>query len=332
MSSVSILMCSYNGDLMLSKSISAITQLQVQPFDFVEFVFVDNNSKNDLQKIVKSLWNETNTTIKLITTFEKKSGKIAAFLSGFKLCTGEYILVCDDDNELNESYLLEGVNYLKSNAKVGVLGGCGIPSSNVDLPDWLTTYLPDFACGPQATKTGNVFPGRNVVYGAGMWFRASLFQTALNNGFQFMFDYIKDDPSVKKLSNGGEDGELCWSIKYQGFEIHYLENLKFNHWIDQHKLSVQYLTQIKSRRTKLTLLSQVYRRAFTMDVHNVNNYWKKELFFIFIHFFKHFKLSKNYLIDETRRNISNLVFLLSYRNKYDKIYNDLLKYKQNFSK
>ena len=332
MHSVSILMCSYNGDLMLTKSVAAITQLQVQPFDFVEFVFVDNNSKNDLQKIVKSLWNETSTKIQLITTFEEKSGKIAAFLSGFKLCTGEFTVVCDDDNELNKNYLLEGVNYLKSNAKVGVLGGCGIPSSNVDLPDWLNNYLPDFACGPQATKIGNVFPGRNVVYGAGMWFRASLFQTALNNGFKFMFDYVKDDPNVKKRSNGGEDGELCWSIKYQGFEIHYLETLKFNHWIDQHKLSVQYLNQIKSRRTKLTLLSQVYRRAFTMDVFNVKNYWKKELFFIFIHFFKHFKFNKNYLIDETRRNISNLVFLLSYRNKYDKIYNDLLKYKQNFSK
>ena len=114
MHSVSILMCSYNGDLMLTKSLAAITQLQVQPFDFVEFVFVDNNSKNDLQKIVKSLWNETSTKIQLITTFEEKSGKIAAFLSGFKLCTGEFIVVCDDDNELNKNYLLEGVNYLKS--------------------------------------------------------------------------------------------------------------------------------------------------------------------------------------------------------------------------
>ena len=332
MNSVSILMCSYNGDSMLPKSIDAITKLNVQPFDFVEFVFVDNNSKNNLLTIVKSLWDKSNTTIKLIAISEKKSGKIAAFLSGYKHCKGEFVVICDDDNILFTNYLLEGFNYLKSNSQVGVLGGCGIPVSNVVLPEWLNSYMLEFACGPQAKQSGNVFPGRNVVYGAGMWFRSCLFQSALNNGFNFIFDYVKDGSTVKKHFNGGEDGELCWSIKYQGYEIHYSETLNFYHFIDPQKFSIKYLNQIKSRKSRLTLLSQVYRRVFEMDEIIVNNYWKKEIFYLLFHYFKNFELSKSYFIQETRRNLSNLIFLLSYRNRYDEILNNLIKFKRNFIK
>ena len=43
-------MCSYNGDFLLPRTVEAISKIQVQDFDFVEFVFVDNNSKSDLQK------------------------------------------------------------------------------------------------------------------------------------------------------------------------------------------------------------------------------------------------------------------------------------------
>ena len=331
MNSVSILMCSYNGDLLLTKTILAISKLNVQSFDFVEFVFVDNGSKNDLQSIVKSIWKKSTTNIKLKTILETKKGKTAAFLTGFNICQGEYVIICDDDNELCENYLVEGISYMNSNPKVGVLGGYGIPISDDVIPSWIQSYLPDFACGPQAKNTGNVFPGKNVVYGAGLWFRASVLKKAFDAGFQFIFNYVKDDPSLKKMSNGGEDGELCWAIKYQNYEIHYLESLKFNHIIDKHKFTLDYLELLKSRKSKYTLLGQVYRRAFDMQIHSVKNYWLKEIFYIVINYIKNFKFEKSYLINETNRNLSNLVFLFSYRGKYDVMINHLLKYKSNFN-
>ncbi len=331
MKSVSILMCSYNGDALLPKTILAITKLDVQSFDFVELVFVDNGSFNDLQALVKTIWNNSITTIKLKTVLETKKGKTAAFLTGFNMCQGEYIIVCDDDNELFENYLIEGYTYLNTNSRVGVIGGCGTPVSDVEIPSWLKNYLSDFACGPQAKKNGNIFPGRNVVYGAGMWFRASVLRKALDAGFQFIFDYVKDDPSLKKMSNGGEDGELCWAIRYQNYEIHYLETLQFNHIIDKHKFSLDYLELLKSRKSKYTLLGQVYRRALGMQTRSVRNYWQKEILYIIINYFKNFKFKKSYLVDETIRNLSNLAFLFSYRSNYDAIINQLLKYKSNFN-
>lgn len=330
MSSVSILMCSYNGDKLLSQTVNAISKIKTQHLDYVEFVFIDNHSKNDLQKLVRRIWEETDTTIRLKTAREIKRGKTAAFLTGFSLCEGEYIVVCDDDNELFDNYLEEGVSYFQNRPEVGVLGACGLPKSEIDIPDWFSTYLNDFACGPQANQTGDVYPGRNVVYGAGLWFRSAALKVALNLGFQFMFDYVKDNPTLKNRSNGGEDGELCWAIKYQGYEIHYLETLKFNHLIDKEKFTPAYLKLITSRKTNCTLLSQVYRRAYNMEEAKVQHYWKKELFFLFLHYIKNFKFNLTYLKVETSRNISNLNFLLSYRSKYDAIFNHLLSYKQHF--
>lgn len=330
MKRISILMCSYNGDSLLSKTVSAITKLDVHSFDFVEFIFVDNASANDLQECVRNIWKQSDTTIVLKTLLETKKGKTAAFLSGFKLCEGDYIVVCDDDNELYENYLVEGATYLDQHPEVGVLGGNGIPTSQIEIPTWLMDYLPDFACGPQAKRNGNVFPGKNVVYGAGMWFRSSSLKIALSAGFEFMFDYVKDDPSLKRMSNGGEDGELCWAIKYQNYEIHYLDNLKFNHIIDKHKITHEYLNLLKSRKSKYTLLGQVYRRALNMNSDFVTNFWLKELVYIFVNYFKNFRFNRAYLLDESRRNWCNIYFLLIYRRRYDAIINQLLKYKSNF--
>ena len=323
-------MCSYNGDSLLSKTVIAITKLDVHQFDYVEFVFVDNASINDLQEYVRNIWKQSSTSIVLKTLLETKKGKTAAFLSGFKLCEGDYVVVCDDDNELFKNYLVEGVAYLDQHPEVGVLGGNGIPTSDHDIPTWLTNYLPDFACGPQSKQSGNVFPSKNVVYGAGMWFRSSSLKIALSAGFNFMFDYVKDDPSLKRMSNGGEDGELCWAIRYQNYEIHYLDTLKFNHIIDQHKFTNEYLNLLKSRKSKYTLLGHVYRRALNMNADFVKYFWLKELVYIFVNYFKNFRFNKSYILNESKRNLSNIYFLLNYRSRYDAIINQLLKFKSNF--
>lgn len=331
MSSISILMCSFNGDKLLPSSVSAISRLNTVQFDFVEFVFVDNNSTNDLQVLVRDIWSQNKSSITLKTIQEKKKGKTSAFLTGFSQCFGELTIICDDDNLLCENYLIEAISYFNDHPYVGVLGGCGTPISEVDIPDWLNNYLPDFACGPQAQYNGNVSPGKNVVYGAGMCFRSSLLSNALSCGFNFMFDYVKDAPSLKKMSNGGEDGELCWAIKYQNFEIHYFDKLKFYHIIDKHKFNLDYLSILKSRKSKFTLIAQVYWRVENMDALYVKNFWLKEIFYIIVNFVRNFEFKKSYIEAETIRNFSNLTFLVSYRSKYDAIINRLLKYKSNFT-
>ena len=331
MRTVSILMCSYNGDALLPKTVAAISRLSLQSIDLVEFVFVDNGSRTDLQALVKNIWSTCSCSIVLKTTHENTPGKIAAFITGLQLCSGDFVVVCDDDNELHKNYLIEGIHYMEENPHVGVLGGTGLPTSDVEIPDWFKDFKADYACGEQSLSTGNVYPAKNVVYGAGMWFRKNLLQIALQNGFTFMFNYVKDNPRLKNLTNGGEDGELCWAIKYQGYEIHFLATLLFYHHISSSKFTEDYLHLLKSRKNKYTIMGQIYWRVYSMDVKCVQLFWLKEAIYICINYFKNFTFSKEYLVQESARNFYNLTYLLISRGKYDAIINRLLAYKQNYN-
>lgn len=324
---VSIVMCSYNGQSNIEGSVRAIASLDITGLNGVEFIFVDNGSTENMESLVQSLWQTYKAPFSLKTFTENKSGKVSALLTGFNSLQGKYVIICDDDNELNSNYLQVGFSYLEKREVVGVLGGQGVPKSEVDLPSWFEDVKYNYACGPQAQKTGNVQPVRNVVYGAGLWFRKAAYDRAIQNGFRFIFNYVRDNPRMRDMSNGGEDGELCWAIKYQGYEVHYHEALNFIHHVEPYKLTSSYYTSIKSRKTQCTLFASLYFRVLSMPVPRVHNFWMKELFYIFINYFKNFKCNSKYILGEIKRNRSNIKMLVNYRGRYDNYVNQLLEFR-----
>jgi glycosyltransferase involved in cell wall biosynthesis len=326
---VSILMCSYNGQSNIESSVQAIASLDITEIPGVEFVFVDNGSRENLEKTVQKLWGNYGSPFTLKTFTERKPGKVSAFLKGLESVQGKYVVVCDDDNDLHSNYLQVGFHYLEKNASVGVLGGQGIPKSSIEFPHWFEDVKYNYACGLQALQTGNVQPIRNVIYGAGMWFRKSAFDLATQNGFHFIFNYVRDNPRMRDMSNGGEDGELCWAIKYQGFEVHYHSDLNFYHHVEPYKLSSEYYSSIIARKTQCTLFASLYYRVFNMPFSRVHNFWMKELFYIFINYFKNFKFNSSYILGEIKRNRSNIKMLVNYRNRYDDYVNQLLEFRDN---
>ena len=326
---VSIVMCSYNGQSNIEGSVRAIASLDITGINGVEFIFVDNGSSENMETLVQSLWQTYNAPFSLKTFTERKSGKVSALLKGLESVLGKYVIICDDDNELSSNYLQVGYNYLESQEVVGVLGGQGIPKSEVDLPSWFEDVKYNYACGPQASQTGNVKPMRNVVYGAGLWFRKSAYDLAVQNGFQFIFNYVRDNPRMRDMSNGGEDGELCWAIKYQGYEVHYHNELNFIHHVEPFKLTANYYTSIKARKTQCTLFASLYYRVFNMSFSHVTNFWMKELFYIFLNYIKNFKFNSHYIIGELKRNKSNVKMLVNYRGRYDDYVNRLLVFRDN---
>ena len=326
---VSIVMCSYNGQSNIESSVKAIAALDITGLNGVEFIFVDNGSKDNMESLVQSLWLTYETPFSLKTFTESKSGKVSALLKGFEAICGRYVVICDDDNVLNSNYLQVGYNYLEKHESVGVLGGQGIPKSEVELPNWFDNVKYNYACGPQASNTGNVHPFRNVVYGAGLWFRKSSYDLAVQNGFRFIFNYMRDNPNMRDMSNGGEDGELCWAIKYQGFEVHYHDDLNFIHLVESYKLRAKHYSSIEARKTQCTLFASLYFRVYNMPFSKVKDFWVKELFYIVFNYFKNFKFNTNYVISELKRNKSNVKMLINYRRRYDEYVNQLLVFRDN---
>lgn len=324
---ISLILCSRNGQDRILSTLLSLSKLNLPSDTKVELVFVDSNSTESILGIVNHYWEEQGNPFPLLTLKESKAGKVAALRFGFEHARGDYFVIVDDDNELQPDYLEQGFHYLQQHPKVGVLGGQGVLPSEYELPDWFESYSYHFACGPQNIHDGDVRPRRNVVYGAGMWVRKEAYQKAIKNGLPFIFDFHANNQSVKALNNGGEDGELCWAIRFQGYEIHYLSSLIFTHRIAHSKFTDSYLKMIQERTNHSTLLGTLYYRVSLMNTHKVNHFWIKELIFIIVLYFKNFRFEKAYFTKEMRRNLSNFFLLLKMRSKYDELVNKVLSFK-----
>ena len=326
---ISLILCSYNGESRIFKTLEALSILHLPVDQSVELVFVDSNSTISMLDFVEKSWRELGNPFNLKTFYQVKQGKVAALQKGIEISKGRYFVIVDDDNELDSSYLIEGLHYMELHKQVGVLGGQGVLPEDLEVPRWFGSYAYQFACGPQAEKDGNVQPIRNVVYGAGMWVRRTAYDIAIKNGFRFMFDFHGSNQKVSQMNNGGEDGELCWAVRFQGYEIHYLSSLQFIHRISTSKLSDSYFRLITERTYKSTLLGTVYYRVNQMHIDEVHNFWLKELGFIFINYIKNFQFNSNYFTTEIKRNMSNIFLLLKMRAKYDQLVNRVLTFKKS---
>lgn len=326
---ISLILCSYNGENRLISSLDALSKLILPKSIQVELIFIDSNSEIELCEIVMNYWEDVNKPFDLITFRLDKPGKVAALQLGIKNCKGKYFIIVDDDNELANDYLIHGLEYLEQNSNVGALGGKGILPNDVIYPDWFHLNSYYFACGAQSKQTGEVRPLRNVIYGAGMWCRTEAYKSALKNGFKFHFDFHGTNQSVFSMTNGGEDSELCWAIRFQGYEIHYLEKLKFIHRISKEKLNEEHLNLLLERTNKITILGFVYLKVQSLNVEKVRLFWIKELIYMIFFYLKNLKFEKDYFTKELNRNKFNFIYLIKNRFLYDRLINSILQFKIN---
>jgi GT2 family glycosyltransferase len=326
---ISLILCSHNGLNRIQTTLIALANLKIPEKTSVELIFIDSTSDLSMCEFVEKMWVDLGSTFHLVTQYQNIRGKVAAMQLGIRLSKGTYFVIIDDDNELQSDYLLFGLEYFQNNDNVGVLGGLGRLPKGLSVPHWFDKYAYNFACGPQNIKDGNVQPNRNVVYGAGMWVLREAYEKAIVNGFHFIFDFHGSNQKMKSFNNGGEDGELCWSIIFQGYEIHYYSKLKFIHNISPLKFSKQHKRMILDRKRKSSLLGSMYYRVYSMQNKNVKFFWLKELIYILINYVKNIKFEYTYFTTELKRNWSNVVLLLSMNNKYDELVNQILEFKNN---
>lgn len=111
---VSAVVLSYNRCAEVLKTIGLLKEYKAGlPFT-LEIIVVDNASEDDTnQQLTQHLLD-----IKLVTV--KRNNGIAGWNEGFKVATGKYMLVLDDDSCIY-SGLANAVDYLEINEKVGIL-------------------------------------------------------------------------------------------------------------------------------------------------------------------------------------------------------------------
>ena len=178
-----------------------------------------------------------------------------------------------------------------------------------------------YACAPQAKKTGDVRPERNVIYGAGMFLDMAAYYNAISAGFT----YLTPSRTGTSVITGAEDSELCWWLRFCGYEIWYAENLIFNHHLRPSRLTEEY------RKSLLTMfkvgfpVGKLYTRIFSGDLKKpIKLFWLKELLYTMKDVIKIPFLKSSDRKFEWQRSINQIRYFLSEPSNYDKTYHKLL--------
>lgn len=228
---VSIIICCHNGADRLPETIRHIARQRVPSYVPWELVIIDNGSTDESALVARIEWQKhrVNTYVRIVK--ETTLGLSYARARGFKEARYEYIILCDDDNWLDESYVFNVYNILTENRNIGAVGGLGKLVYEIEPPSAELSYI--FAAGPQAPRTGKVTD--NKVYGAGCSVRYSAYQKLLGSGFKSLLT----DRKGAELSSGG-DYELCLALAILGYDIWYDERLTFTHYITRERLTWEY--------------------------------------------------------------------------------------------
>lgn len=247
---VSIVICCHNGANRLPETIRHIALQRVAPFIPWELIIIDNGCTDNSTTVARIEWQKHRVNTYMRVVKEPMLGLSHARARGFREARYEYVVLCDDDNWLDENYVSGVYSLLSSKPNIGAAGGLGSLLYEIDPPTEELSYI--FAAGPQAPQPGKVVS--NKVYGAGCAIRYSAYERILANGFKSLLT----DRKGGQLSSGG-DYELCLAIAIIGYDIWYDDQLRFTHFITRERLTWDYFLRYAGESSRCFNVIQSYK-------------------------------------------------------------------------
>jgi glycosyltransferase involved in cell wall biosynthesis len=237
--SASIIVCCYNSSERLEPTLLALSNLFRPINGRIELIVVDNNSDDATVQLSLAVWERVGAPYPLRVISEPRQGLTHARLAGIREARFQTIILCDDDNWLNEDYIATACSLLRVHEDVAIIGGVSTPvfTSGFRVPCWFERYQGSYAVGGTAVPTRMAIT--SSCWGAGMVIRRSAFTALLDSGYEF----LTSDRSGAKLSSGG-DSEICSALKWMGWKICRDDRLTFQHFIPPSRLEVSYLVKM----------------------------------------------------------------------------------------
>lgn len=243
MKGISVIVCCYNSINRLQPTIEHLqNQINIAVQDW-EILIIDNASTDNTFEVASNLLKKSKTknspNFKVIK--ESTPGLSAARICGIENSSFDFLLFCDDDNWLSETYLSDALSIINNNLNVGIIGGYGLPVFEAQEPPffWENQYH-TLAVGSQYLQEGNITNTRKVVYGAGMIVNKKAF-TELINTYQFEFQSTGRKGTSLASS---EDHELCLAIGMIGYEVLWYRKLQFYHYIPKNRTEINYYKKL----------------------------------------------------------------------------------------
>ena len=249
---ISVFVCCYNSAARLPETLSYLSQQVVARDLLWEVVVVNNNSTDDTVAVAKHTWESLALRVPLHIIDEPTPGLSFAREAGIAQAKFDLVLFCDDDNWLEAHYLQTAFDLMERYPQIGCVGGYSEEVSDVALPWWFAHFRKAYACGAQYDKDGWL-ETRNLVWGAGMVARKSLFEQMQ----AVQFKSFLNDRKGSSLSSGG-DSEICIVALMLGYRIYYTSQLRLKHFMSAGRLQWSYLVRLYRGHARSWYIKSLY--------------------------------------------------------------------------
>lgn len=242
MPGVSVVVCCYNSARRLAETLRHLAAQRVPTEFHWEVIIVDNASTDGTGDAARKEWAKYSLPISFRVLREEMPGLSHARARGVAEAQYEYIIFCDDDNWLDESYVATAAELMQRYPEAGAIGGRAFAAFEGRAPEWFERFERHFAVGAQGSSEDVIEDLGNkqrYVFGAA----AVLRKEALKRLQSFGHKLICSDRSGKSLLSGG-DNELCYCLLLLGYKILYSGALRFHHFMPAGRLTVPYLLQL----------------------------------------------------------------------------------------
>lgn len=256
---VSIIVCTYNRAQSLCDTLNALKDQQSTAEREWEVVVVDNNSKDDTQRVVEEFQRGWPL---LRYEFESEQGLSHARNHGIAAARGDILLFTDDDVLPEPDWLETTLNGLEKYG-ADACGGYIAPIWESSPPDWLTERFYGFlAVRVERSDDYEITSPSQAPFGANMAFRREVFKTV--GGF--------DTSRGRKGSvlASGEDGELFERILSAGLKAVFLGRSRVHHKVESFRLTKRYFRRWRfqtSRNIAQSMGMAGERRLFNIPLY-----------------------------------------------------------------
>ena len=280
---ISVIICTYNGKQLLPET---LRHLSKQKFNIpYEIILVDNASTDGTKVFVDNWWSDNgNTAIEYNSYSQPIPGKSYAQEMGYAKAKYEYLLVCDDDNWLCDSYIQTAFDIMETDASIGALGGWCEAEFEAEKPVWFDKYSRFFAVSRQGDISGDITNKKGCLFGAGMIVRKSHWETLEQLGFEQQLSCRKGN----SLSSGG-DTEHSYALRLLGYKIWFDERLYFKHYMTSKRMTLNYVSRLRKAMVHSNFLLLPYHGFFNNNIETkkslkhsaitqLKKQWKRKLY------------------------------------------------------
>lgn len=229
---LSFIICTYNREEYISQTLCCLAENHSCTDDY-EIILVDNNSTDSTASLCKKFEVE-HPNVRYSYFLETQQGLSYARNRGVKEANGDILVFLDDDAFVQENYVSNLINHLKTNSEIKAFGGKITPfyESGVE-PKWMSKWSYSWVSAIDYSDTVTCFGENAYPIGANMGIRKDLIS---------QFDGFNTELGrTGKNMMAGEEKDMWSKVRAKGIDIYYLPDVAVKHCIPERRTTTDYI-------------------------------------------------------------------------------------------